>query len=744
MQALEFACLGVEPCISVHVFGYKRIEALETLLKILASSNYTGYDHSLPIVIHVDGPQTTHDGNVTIAIRRLVEDIQWTHGPKILDFNEKNIGLKASWLEAWPNPKPNDVMIAFEDDVFPSTMYFQWLLKVLGEYKLNDESRDPSLLGISLSPMLMDEITYPFRLWMTHEKISSQYPVFLHAVPSSWGVAYFGKPWREFLDFVAVRSAPPFYTVNEAALNLTGYGWHTKRGDPNLWLPNSRTNNWVHSWKRNMVDFAYGRGAYMLYPNLINSGGLATSTFIQGVHIPDGSYKNPRRAQLADAKDLSLDKPFPSYATIPLVDMHGDNITRRDLSHRGDRFLDRISGLGQQYVVLANHWRRRCLLDVASHAELRNSNGLIGNPLHSPPAARYLVVAPQMGFTNQMIAILYSAIWAHILDRSLVLPYIIWPRASSKDTHPERWVSFHEIFDPQDILKSLPGIDYVYANRDAMAELQPRRMGMIEPEPQFDSLDNNAYVQGFGWSRTEPVDLVAHRPALATKDMVYQNLGSCQEKALLLNGLYKNPQIDDVPEKLRLQLWQSLFQPNFLVKHIIQKMRHTITGNESPRSAVSNSSAYACLHIRLGDFSQVCSASSDSAPWLANLYKKGRRCSVSLDDIVEMMDSLAVPNFVIISDDPDILTNVLSMVRAPNASVIRAHNVWTTADFHSCVDDILPRIRPNPSKQLMETISAVVEQHICAEAPHVVLNAFSTFSRSISFYRGYMDGIKYW
>lgn len=56
------------------------------------------------------------------------------------------------------------------------------------------------------------------------------------------------------LSFFNIRGLPPFFGSND----------DPKSGDPHLSLPNSLSN----AWKRFMFDFAYGRCAYMLYPNL--------------------------------------------------------------------------------------------------------------------------------------------------------------------------------------------------------------------------------------------------------------------------------------------------------------------------------------------------------------------------------------------------------------------------------------------------------------------------------------------
>ena len=722
-QHLETACDGIDPCISIHVFGHERDEASAKLLRILEASNYTGYEKPLPLVIHLDGPAVPTQKLKTLALKQLAENFEWTHGPKILDVHNENRGLKASWLNAWTLPRPNDVMIAFEDDVLPSPFYFQWLVKVLEQYDLlNGDSRDPCLLGVSLSPMRMDEITYPFRKWMTHENIPSQYPVFLHAVPSSWGVAYFGRPWRDFLDFVAVRAAPPFYAVQETGLNLTGYGWHTKRGDPNLWLPNSRSNNWVHSWKRYMIDFAYGRGAYMLYPNLGNSSGLATSTFMKGAHVPTDNYRNPRYAPLADEIMLGLAKPWPPYSKLPVVDMHGEKSTRRHLSLQGDQFLENILKIGKHYAKLIKLWRRTCLLDTI-YSSAMDTDFSTEN--------RFLVASPQMGLSNQLIATMYSAVWAHTLDRTLVLPYIIWPRASQNHEDIDTWVSFHELFDPSGIIDHLPGLEIVYPDIEAMTERRPKRLTIIEPEPIFDKL-HDTYTQAFDWEPIPRVDLIPYRPILNTSESVYQHLGSCQDEVLFLNGLYKNPQIDELPEMKRRSLWKSLFRPTPMVRHLIDRI---VAGINRSSGVGSNSTKYGCLHVRQGDFSAVCRASSDVAPWLSNIYDKGRRCNVSLDDIMEKAKSLNMDNLVILSDDTIDMNFTWSGAQRYKL---------TSTDIRSLVESTVSRIRPNPSKALLDVVSAVTEQHVCALADRVVLNAFSTFSRAISFYRTSHQGVEYW
>ena len=93
-------------------------------------------------------------------------------------------------------------------------------------------------------------------------------------VPCSWGALYFGSMWRAFLHFYRARVRPPFFNLAQETTQR-GVGKNREPlGDPALLLPGSRSNVWPRSWKRFMVDFMYGRGYLMLYPNMRRVLGL--------------------------------------------------------------------------------------------------------------------------------------------------------------------------------------------------------------------------------------------------------------------------------------------------------------------------------------------------------------------------------------------------------------------------------------------------------------------------------------
>ncbi len=353
--SLVTPCQNTQPCIAIHLFTYGRPVAMEELLQKLVNSKYDSYGKSLPLVIHLDRPRE-RDMNSTAwrenkKVEQLVVDFQWPHGPKLLDIKATHAGLKGSWLSAWENPNPSDMMVALEDDMDLSPWYFEWVLHVVRTYNLCEaDNRDQALLGISLSPMLYDEISAfrESREWLPENHIPPQFPVFLHGAPSSWGAVYFGEHWRRFLSFVAVRDAPPFYEEIDT----------TAQSDPHLSLPNSRTNIWVRSWKRFMFDYAYGQGAYMIYPNLQSSAGLATSRFLSGEHYGE-NYSSPMHALLiTDEKHLVLNAKWPAYETLPLFDIFCSPVNRTAYAHQGQEFVEKICLLGGIYGNLCKVWHQ--------------------------------------------------------------------------------------------------------------------------------------------------------------------------------------------------------------------------------------------------------------------------------------------------------------------------------------------------------------------------------------------------
>lgn len=537
---LSNVCRDSDPCITVHVFGYRRFNATQQLLNMLSKANYSTYSRDIPLIIHVDRPiqkggseKAWHD---TELIADYGKGMSWPHGPKILDVKCHHHGLKHSWLSAWPDPRSNDIMIAFEDDMVLSPEYFVWLVKVLDEYNLWQASnRDPFLLGVSLAPVLIDEVGNPPHDRSPHEVISPErHPLYLHGLPSSWGAVYFGNQWKEFLRFVDVRARSPFFSDSDDGKNKK---WKSLDGqdDPNLWLPQSKTNIWRNSWKRFMIDFAYGRGYYMLHPNMGPSLGLATSTFLAGEHFGNAASRNPRQGTLAKRIQLCLEEPLPPYIDLPVMDIYSRTIDSIAMAKRGDEFVRRISALSPSHSMLATLWRRPCVLDkILTPVKSFRTDG----------QNKMLLMVPEGSIEQQMLTLTCGAIVAGVLGRSLILPPVRVHGMPLQIKKGIRWISLGSLIDPIDIQAIFSNLDVAYLNMDDLHQWDPLRITVfgasIDNEDTFFSSVGWEHVPQFSWNFE-----CQHVPPLLNERHVYSAFGTCSDEMLVLASLPR-PLISDL------------------------------------------------------------------------------------------------------------------------------------------------------------------------------------------------------
>lgn len=139
-----------------------------------------------------------------------------------------------------------------------------------------------------------DEINYPFKIWKV--KKYTDVPIYLHSVPCSWGSAIFGWHWKDFLKFFQARTHIPFYNFTEELGDL-GTGFQKKNiGNPALYLPSCRCNTWANSWKRFFIDYMFGRGLVMVFPNEASNKGFSTTHAAAGAHTSATAAlkRNPR------------------------------------------------------------------------------------------------------------------------------------------------------------------------------------------------------------------------------------------------------------------------------------------------------------------------------------------------------------------------------------------------------------------------------------------------------------------
>ena len=158
---------------------------------------------------------------------------------------------------------------------------------------------------------------------------------------------YFGDKWREFFTFYSSRGKPPFFDV-AGEVNIG-----QPLGDVNLLVPQSRSNYWGSSWRRFMVDFMFGRGYYVIYPN--------NRTYV--TPVLQHTDENIGLGLMTQALEIPSQKNLPELSQLPVFDLFCRPSSRQTLGYAGDKFLERISNLGNGYQSLLRDWFRPCIFD---------------------------------------------------------------------------------------------------------------------------------------------------------------------------------------------------------------------------------------------------------------------------------------------------------------------------------------------------------------------------------------------
>ena len=647
----------------IHVFLFGRTGAAKTLLSDLKSASYARFSRNVHLSIHINCSSKT-------ALSRMATDWTWPFGQKVVDTSCMT-SLLGSWMHAWKNPESNEVRIAFEDDQRVSPMYFQWLLKLMDLYWRPDPAmRDPQLIGFSLSAMSVDAKC------LVKRELDDNL-VYLNAAPALAGAVHFGDKWKEFLEFCNVLEAR-----NTTALFDTGLS---------CFKPGTRS----YSQER-LLDFVHCKGYYTLYPV---SQGTSFVTSTLPTHAPQ----------------MRLDVVLPALGDLQVVDVQCNLSSRVNLLTAADKFNEHISALGPAYTSLASKLRRPCLLDTIQQGPRRME----------PLQPKYLFYNPQMGLNNQLNALAFAVAWAVALNRCLVIPHILYPRAGAA-TSPEGWVEFARIFDIHRLKAVVPDLKFIYSTFPPVQFPPPTRLLMMERAPVFDALDYS-YSNAM-WGVLPRVEL---RPYLAEKldvASISAALGSCQDTVLAFDGMFYSRPLElgrSIYEIIRRSITIPNTRTHQLIDEAIQTMRLS-----------AKTFRFGCMHIRLGDFSALCSTrrnNNDSrVAWIHSIRAKGFNCAVT-SDIVLAATQHVINNgmsLLLLSDD---IENAMSYVNMKH-SMLTSHHIA----------ELVQSKLPNMPEGLLGALSAVVEQHTCAAAHEVWLNRFSTFSAGIMIIRTTKSGLHYW
>jgi hypothetical protein len=753
--------------IQLHVITWRRPESLNTLLGQLEASDYKNWHKPVPLYIHIDG----ESDNIT---QELIKETRWSHGRLHRNFRKRNVGLRRMWLHslgtAAENAGNNTLMIVFEDDVRVSLAYFQWTLAILNAYARNPDCRDSALVGFSLSPLRVMEMKKPFSRWDARDALGIRYNndnrhlAYLTNVPSSWGAAYFSDRWQEFDKFVRIRMHEPFY--NQAAEEAEAQDYaELKMSPPDLHIPDARSNVWPKSWKRFMVDFMYGRGSVMLYPCIPGEQGFATALQESGEHVNTRkrfSPQNPRVSELVQGFDLPSMGFLPAYGDLAVFGLFLKPSTREQLAFEGTKFLNSVwnsckpcreklvplwAGLG------ANVPDRFDSSDPTPHicaADLFTP--VSANRLHaqSPSASeRYLLFEPQYGTNNQLHAVIQAYYWARALRRRLVLPPLFVPRVSDYIKDDSRYkanqwsemskylqISDRDTDISQRSVFDASALEPIGITEFAKRNLTPWRMIRLTRDAVFDTAGRVLTKQVLGLEDLPIINLrsrIYHQKNSLSVEAIQHLFGGCDDQVLAFDGMYYANLVEINPRERLPDLVTLGAQAKKIYSKVKKKFFNEI------RKQSRKDTNYACYHVRLGDFTDMCDK-LENADEKSDIFKilpisylrtvKEFSCSVSSNELSSAIAKNPLPVFVM-TDSPLEVAQTLQ-----DLQVFAISSDWTA----DAVREFAPR---ETSEWDLEFLSLLVDQHLCAESKFALLNRFSTVSQLVASLRRGKD-FEFW
>ncbi|KAI8112060.1 hypothetical protein M9434_003384 [Picochlorum sp. BPE23] len=334
--------------LSVYVLLYKRPEGARALLQDLSTADYNG--HKIPLHVMVE-----HDPNISVENREVVtiaRKFRWKHGPSSVHTASKKRGLAQTWLSLGKTCPAGSLLAVFEDDVRLSPYWFNWTKDVHQRYLASSQrvrsEIASNIIGISLTPIRVKEMRYPYEPWDSTRKVNLSHSVFLHNLPSSWGPVLVCNEWRNFLPYAMYRRNKAFLPDEKADPIAGAY-----LGDPNFNLPDCFSNTWSQSWKRLLIEYCFMLGKTTIYPNILGQAGLASNLHLPGTHV---SNRRKTRATLdyrtsrLILDDSIFSNGFPPVDDLKVFDLHSDKGSHAILRQQGSVLKQGLLQLGSIYL----------------------------------------------------------------------------------------------------------------------------------------------------------------------------------------------------------------------------------------------------------------------------------------------------------------------------------------------------------------------------------------------------------
>lgn len=230
--------------IALIVVGYNRLKSIKRLLYSLQVALYP--NKKIPLVISIDasGDEELYD---------YVREYKWEHGDKYVFIQKKRLGLKKHILKCGDLSLYFKAIVLFEDDIYVSPYFFNYVERTIEKYQENDEIAQISLysnetngyVGQPFVPLhngsdvfLMQDVStwgecWTRKMWSSYRmwlKRNENFEISLQDIPEP--IKHWEKAWsKDFISYVVSNHKYIVFPYESLTTNFSDAGTHEMQSD---------------------------------------------------------------------------------------------------------------------------------------------------------------------------------------------------------------------------------------------------------------------------------------------------------------------------------------------------------------------------------------------------------------------------------------------------------------------------------------------------------------------------------
>lgn len=255
--------------ITIVVIAYNR---KNSLIRLLKSLNNIIIPKNEQVRLYISIDRSAKEDQANLEVYNVAQDYKWPYGEKIVDYKEKNLGLKEHVLSCGNLTAEYNNIIVLEDDIVVSPMMYIYAKQVLEFYKNEEKIAGFGLYSFQRNPIN----NLPFI------PINNTTDVYFLQYACSWGQLWTKEKWKNFYEWYLTNKDTDFSSYQEIPNNIKKWG--------------------EKSWLKYYTIYTILNDKYFVYPQV----GLTTNFTDKGTHSKEESIAYQCTTYLSNTNDVQF------------------------------------------------------------------------------------------------------------------------------------------------------------------------------------------------------------------------------------------------------------------------------------------------------------------------------------------------------------------------------------------------------------------------------------------------------